>query len=60
MNHQFELPGSYKKWTYGLLAAGIVAVLYGMIAYHPFEHVVHGAAGEGAHSVQYCHNTGGQ
>ena len=49
MNHQFELPGSYKKWTYGLLAAGIVAVLYGMIAFHPFEHVVHGG-GEGTHT----------
>lgn len=36
MNHQFELPGSYKKWTYGLLAVGLIAVVYGFIAYQPF------------------------
>ena len=36
MNHQFELPGSYKKWTYGLIVAGVVALLYGFIAFHPF------------------------
>jgi hypothetical protein len=49
MNHQFELPGSYKKWTYGLIGAGILALLYGMVALHPFSGVAHG---EGA-------NTGG-
>lgn len=37
MNHQFELPGSYKKWTYGLLAVGLIAVIYGIIAYQPFS-----------------------
>ena len=36
MNHQFELPGSYKKWTYGLIGAGVIALLYGFIALHPF------------------------
>lgn len=36
MNHQFELPGSYKKWTYGLLAVGLIAIVYGFIMYHPF------------------------
>lgn len=29
MDHQFQLPGSYKKWTYGLIAVGLVALLYG-------------------------------
>ena len=42
MNHQFELPGSYKKWTYGLIGAGIIALLYGFIALHPFTHPAHG------------------
>jgi hypothetical protein len=42
MDHQFELPGSYKKWTYGLLGAGIIALLYGFIAFHPFTHPVNG------------------
>ncbi|MGC4101163.1 quinol:cytochrome C oxidoreductase [Ferruginibacter sp.] len=45
MNHQFELPGNYKKWTYGLIAAGVIALLYGMIAYHPFAPVTHGEGG---------------
>jgi hypothetical protein len=49
MNHQFELPGSYKKWTYGLIGAGIIALLYGMIAFHPFEAVSH-AAGHDSHA----------
>ena len=42
MNHQFQLPGSYKKWTYGLIAAGVVALLYGFIMFHPFAHAGHG------------------
>lgn len=46
MNNHFELPGSYKKWTYGLIVAGILAVLYGIFAFHPFEAVSHAAAGE--------------
>ena len=49
MNHQFELPGSYKKWTYGLIGAGIIALLYGLIAFHPFAPVSH-AAGQDAHA----------
>ena len=42
MNHQFQLPGSYKKWTYGLIGAGVIALLYGLIMYHPFAHAAHG------------------
>lgn len=38
MNQSFELPGSYKKWTMGLLIVGAVALLYGFIAYQPFQH----------------------
>ncbi len=42
MNNSFELPGSYKKWTMGLIGAGIIALLYGFIVYHPFAHPAHG------------------
>ena len=42
MNHQFILPASYKKWTIGLIVAGIIALLYGFIMYHPFAHAGHG------------------
>ncbi len=42
MDHQFQLPGSYKKWTYGLIGAGVIALLYGFIMFHPFEHAGHG------------------
>jgi hypothetical protein len=49
MNHQFELPGSYKKWTIGLIIAGAVALLYGFIFLHPFSAPAHhGAAAAGA------------
>jgi len=51
MNHQFELPGSYKKWTYGLIGAGVVALLYGFIAFHPFEAPSHG--GEHVNSTRF-------
>lgn len=43
MNQNFELPGSYKKWTLGLIIAGVITVLYGFIMFHPFEHGEHGA-----------------
>ncbi|HMK04487.1 MAG TPA: hypothetical protein VK489_09855 [Ferruginibacter sp.] len=49
MDHQFQIPGSYKKWTYGLIGAGIIALLYGLIMYHPFSPVSHGA-GHDAHA----------
>ncbi|MEO6251721.1 MAG: quinol:cytochrome C oxidoreductase [Ferruginibacter sp.] len=42
MDHQFQLPGSYKKWTYGLIGVGLIALLYGFIMYHPFAHAGHG------------------
>jgi len=42
MSKSFELPGSYKKWTMGLIGAGLIALLYGFIAFHPFEHGGHG------------------
>jgi hypothetical protein len=42
MNQPFELPASYKKWTIGLLVAGVIALLYGFIMYHPFAHAAHG------------------
>jgi len=45
MNHQFELPGSYKKWTYGLIGAGIIALVYGFIAFHPMTHPAVGEKG---------------
>ena len=42
MSQSFQLPGSYKKWTYGLIGAGVIALLYGLIMYHPFAHPEHG------------------
>ena len=38
MNNSFELPGNYKKWTMGLITVGLIALLYGFIMFHPFEH----------------------
>ena len=43
MNQSFELPGNYKKWTIGLIVIGLITLLYGFIAYHPFAHASHGA-----------------
>ena len=42
MDHQFQLPGSYKKWTYGLIGVGLIALLYGFIMFNPFAHAGHG------------------
>src|SRR6187402_2553829 len=42
MSNSFEVPANYKKWSIGLMAAGIIALLYGLIAFHPFEHAGHG------------------
>ncbi len=42
MNHQFTLPASYKKWTWGFLIIGLLALIYGFIAFNPFAHAVHG------------------
>jgi hypothetical protein len=42
MNNSFELPGSYKKWTMGLIGVGIIALLYGLVVFHPFTHPEHG------------------
>lgn len=44
MTHSFELPGSYKKWTLGLIGVGAIALLWGIIMYHPFA-----GAGKGDH-----------
>jgi hypothetical protein len=38
-NHSFELPASYKKWTMGLIIVGVITLLYGVIALHPFAPV---------------------
>ncbi len=42
MEHRFELPANYKKWTWGLIIAGLIALLYGFIMFHPFAHAGHG------------------
>ncbi len=42
MEHRFELPANYKKWTWGLIIAGAIALLYGLIMFHPFAHAGHG------------------
>lgn len=47
MNSQFELTAGYKKWTWGLIIAGAIAVLYGFIMMHPFAPVAHGGEHHG-------------
>ena len=42
MNNHFEFPGCFKKWTLGLIVAGVLALLYGFIMLHPFAHGGHG------------------
>ena len=44
-NNTFQLPDSYKKWTLGLVIVGLLAVLYGFVALHPFNHPPHGEIG---------------
>ena len=50
MNQSFELPGSYKKWTMGFIIVGAIALLYGLIMYHPFTH---GGHGENTNSTRF-------
>lgn len=42
MSKSFVLPANYNKWTIGLIGAGLIALLYGFIAFHPFAHAGHG------------------
>ncbi len=42
MNKLFVLPASFKKWSMALIIAGVIAVLYGVIMYKPWEHGHHG------------------
>ena len=42
-NHSFELPSSYKKWTIALIIVGVITLLYGLIAYHPFTNSINGS-----------------
>ncbi len=51
MNHQFEISASYKKWTWGLIGVGVVALLYGFIMYHPFAPVAHGGGHDAHHAA---------
>jgi hypothetical protein len=53
MNHQFQLPAGYKKWTWGLIGVGILALLYGFIFLHPFAHAGHGHGGGAATSTRF-------
>ena len=50
MSKSFELPENYNKWTKGLIGVGLIALLYGFIAFHPFEHAGHG---ENANSTRF-------
>jgi hypothetical protein len=52
MSNNFELPSSFKKWTWGLVVAGLLAVLYGFIAFHPFSHPAT-AHGHGDNSTRF-------
>jgi len=42
MDQLFELPASYKKWTIGLIIVGAIAILYGLIMFHPFTQAENG------------------
>lgn len=53
MNQQFELPGSYKKWTWGLIIAGLLALVYGIITLHPFAPVEHHAGNHNYSSTRF-------
>ena len=53
MKQQFELTGSYKKWTAGLIGAGLLALLYGIVMFHPFAHTAHAANGEYSASTRF-------
>jgi hypothetical protein len=48
MSQKFELSSAYKKWTWGLLLVGLAAIIYGIIVWHPFAPVQHGAGEHGA------------
>ena len=52
MTNNFELPSSFKKWTWGLVVAGLLAIIYGFIAFHPFSHPVTGH-GHGDNSTRF-------
>src|SRR5882757_2723462 len=51
-NHQFQLPGSYKKWTYALIGIGVIALLYGVIAFHPFAQATPGEGGTHTFTIE--------
>lgn len=57
MTQRFELPGSYRKWTWGLIIFGVAALLYGFIMYHPMDIPSHGATG--AHGAEHGGEHGG-
>jgi hypothetical protein len=57
MTNNFQLPSSYNKWTWGLIVAGLLAVLYGFIMFAPFTHPVHGEAGHAAAGAHDMHNS---
>ena len=46
MKNLFELPGTYKKWTMGLLVVGLIVLIAGVVFLHPFASVNHDASVE--------------
>ena len=51
MNHQFQIPGGYKKWTTGLIAVGLLTLVLGFIFLHPFS--LSEAHGEDVESTRF-------
>ena len=49
MNNHFEIPGSYKKWTMGLMIVGALTLLIGFLVLHPFQ----GNHGENLDSTRF-------
>src|SRR5688500_9241360 len=41
MKNLFELPGTFKKWSMGLMGVGALALIAGIFILHPFGHVNH-------------------
>jgi hypothetical protein len=36
LKEQFEIPGGLKKWSYALMAVGVITLLLGVVLLHPF------------------------
>ncbi|MBX9783700.1 MAG: quinol:cytochrome C oxidoreductase [Chitinophagaceae bacterium] len=49
LKEQFEIPGGLKKWSYALMAIGVLTLILGVVFLHPFS----GSHGEGHGAEAY-------